>query len=514
MNTGIPRNQNDGIYDTYGDAQGDKLSLREGHVIYVRSASLYAEVVTEVTPYPITGSNPALYIQPQNTTPGTGETNTGSNIGLGEDTFAQKSGTDLQFYSQVSQYGLESHLVGNTYYRGLNPFVADKIGAFVEDMETSRTTTATVINRSGVIEGVPVDSPAYGKNGLSCYRSYTCDFSHSGNLTTGAGWTAGGSTLSLDSLYDVGKITGSKVTPTTDLGVHNGPNKAHVPAVGTNTLTYLIHPNELGIVQFGSNISWSPASGNQLCRVDFRSGTILSGSSLVTRLEKLAEGWWLFTHKFEVESSVSGVPILQIYSNDNKQMWANNGTDSLYFGLVQNSSGALNPPLLFTGSTSETRAADTSTLTVSGNLPAQGNSFCFVVDTNMFYSDDFGPTLLVSNSNLVLSKSDLGKNYAAIKTTDGMFYAGISNDADDEVVRFAVKYDSGSLKLFKNGSLIQSTVTTGTPIYSYSDLIFLGVNESGSASINTEIKIKKWFVNEVPTDDQIQAWGGPDNVIL
>lgn len=63
MNTGIPRNPNDGVYDTIAQAQSDGISLKNGHQIRIKSPQSSASVVSSVTDYPITDTTPQLYIK-------------------------------------------------------------------------------------------------------------------------------------------------------------------------------------------------------------------------------------------------------------------------------------------------------------------------------------------------------------------------------------------------------------------------------------------------------------------
>lgn len=57
MNTGIPRNENDGVYNTIAQAQSDGISLVEGHQIRIKNPQTSASVVTTATSYPISGTS-------------------------------------------------------------------------------------------------------------------------------------------------------------------------------------------------------------------------------------------------------------------------------------------------------------------------------------------------------------------------------------------------------------------------------------------------------------------------
>lgn len=483
MNTGIPRNQNDGIYDTYGDAQGDKLSLREGHVIYVRSASLYAEVVTTVTPYPITGSNPVLYIKPQNTTPGTGETNTGSNIGLGDGVFAQKSGTDLQFYSQVSQCGIESHLVGNTYYRGLNPFVADNIGAFVGDMATSRTTTTTVINRSGVLISVDPDTASYGEQGLSCFDSFT-NLIVSSEDFSGAPWSLGG-----------GATIESFVSDGPDLK-QNSASRVLLPATNSR----------IGC-SYGSFSSNSYYDGSIFVK-GLKGDTVsllfegLDSNAGVTHT--LTGQWDRISVNIDTTgfSNSSGFFTLRRRSSDTS-------AEVLVFGAqLTNSSGTR--PYAKTVSSEVITTQETHEIPVNGNMPKQGAPFTFVIDTSLINDGNQHYAAYIRTGNNIILGRFAGSSQV-VSAWNGS--VARKNNVDRGIHRFAIRFDGTTLDVFVDG-VKGETSSTPEMVYLPSDNITLGADANKNNALNSYMKIKKWVVDGYLTDQQIADLGGPDNVIL
>lgn len=507
MNTGIPRNQNDGVYDTYGSAQGDKLSLREGHIIYVRSASLYAEVVTTVTPYPITGSNPALYIQPQNTTPGTGETNTGSNIGLGEGVFAQKSGTDLQFYSQVSQFGLESRLIDDTYYRGLNPFVADNSGSFVGDMAFSRASEEYGPNRSGVVISSAVDVPLYGKGGLWCFDSYTHLLTKNQDLTD-ASWSSNNVSVSSSSEPDPELGSGFfEVKNTTASPGYLRKVIAISAAEKKPSASCYFKDNGSGFCGIRLSITGGNTSLGTVT-YDFTSSLISTVGNVSGIVEKLTNGVVRLFCYIENDGTNTSADV-RFYSSDPSGSNPVTVGDSslLWLPCFTDENSAVYPPAK-TDTTQIIVASSSSSIIGNGNLPNQNEDFMFIITTS-FPDDGVNRTAIrngVSSKGIYLRRRDSGS--IECRLGDGVSFSNLAKTGVDENIhRFTILYRGGEFKMFIDG-VLEASSSGVDHLTDVTDLIRFG------EQLNSHIKIEKWLIGSTYTDQQISDLGGPENAIL
>lgn len=506
--TGVNARTSDGVFPSLGSIQSASY-LKVGSVVknYQDKLDYFISETDEGSNIQISGTTPQLYANPEVTIPGTGETNTASNIGDGDGLFAQKVASDLQFYSQRSDFGLECNLIDNTYHQGLNPFIADNIGSFSGAMRFSRASTELGVNRSGVIEEVGADLPFYGKDGLSCYESYINLILKNQELKDSY-WSKNNTLVTSSLIPDPSLGNGFFEVENTSTSFGFIFKNTAVPA------TELIASSSCYFKDVDSGfcgvrialLGGTPIFGS--VTYNFETGELSSSGSVSGYVEKLNNGIVRvfcyarndgtntnFDFRF-YPCDPSGANAVS--PGDSVLMWLPCGTyqSSFYY-----------PPIK-TDSSQVAVAGSSVAIKGIGNLPCQNGDFMFSFVVAI-PDDNTTRDIFISNtgsSEIFLRKrGDSGKLQFVISDTSTQ--TSLSSDIDTQLHRVIVSYRSGELKLFIDG-LVSDAASGVKYVTDASEDILIG------DMLNSEIKIEKWLIGSSYTDQQIQDLGGPENAII
>ncbi|KYN90558.1 hypothetical protein ATY35_09715 [Vibrio cidicii] len=401
--------------------------------------------------------------------------------------------------------------------RGFGEHDTIDVGGSIIELPTksvsfSRASARTVISKSGEVETIAVDKLAIGRDGAEFYQEYTSLFLKNNDLDT-APWTQSTKTVTEDTTES--EKIGLKVwkivpdySPTAR--INNGPIQNITLSPGTYTATYLIKADELSIINFGSSINWSPSSGYQLCRVDFRDGRITDGSQYVTQFEHIKDGFYLFSHKFVVDQTANSLITCQIYSNDSKQVWAPNGTDGIYFCFAQLTATAAPMPYINTSGAAVTSAPDVCELQVRNNLPPIYSSFSVLIDAKI------GQYVGGSSTNLFRA---YGKGFESVyirrsSNTEALlaFYDGSTTNTvyfpiDFSAHRIIFTYENRTASIFVDGmKLGTNSNITVNEFYNPNGKIVLGGASPSLLKLNGSIKTLG-IIHRALSDDEIKALG-------
>lgn len=497
-NTGISRNKNDGIYPTYVAAQADAASLRVGCTIFIREAKLWANVTTNVTSYPITGTN--LYIDPQATV--NGEVNTMSSVGDGESLFKQKNGENLELYSENYLHGIESQLTGDTYRRGLNPFIAANNRVFFGDMETQRSGPSTSVSNSNHVYQVPADVPAFNKGAMGVYGSLTNRCLYSEDLSN-AVWTKSNSAT----------VTNlpSALSPwaEADGRVWN----LNLPGIFPDRLEQFLS----GVFTVGNTavctISFwgkSNTSTDQKIRVLGLSGTENQNETFT-----LTQQW----QKFELN--------MVDWIADNTGI--NVRFDTLEPGgadvqvtMFQVTASRDGVPYIKTEAAAVNRPADFTWVDVTGNVPQSGQPWSFIIDGWAHNDNQFRSFFQVHCEDIVGSavwqfrRAPGGTYQLYYDKRDGTDRSVGNTLADNDPHRFIGVYDGAELHLYIDGVKNHGTTIidpTDCPEPLWGGDFHLGQNVTGGAFLDNEFKFR-WLPNEIITAAKAAELGGPNDPII
>ncbi len=375
-------------------------------------------------------------------------------------------------------------------------------------MSFARASSSTVINQSGDIETVGTDVPAFGIDGLACFEVVTNQYLYSEDLTQNI-WDKGAGSVALSSAESalLGKNV-FKYVPNTAFNIHKFAQTV-TPAVGEFSQSYVIKAEGYSIIQFGSNQpAFSPISGYQLCKVDFSDGTIMSDpENTITELKDLGNGFWKITQTITIDQATSSKLTFQVYSNNDEQQWAGNGTDGLYIACPQAMQTNYAAPYIPTTNAPVTRTRDNTTIPISGNLPAAGKPFTIVCDVLyktgeprfMFETENsIGLGFYIKNSSFVALRGVTDYlSFTDLVTTDGINY------------RISCRFNvDGTFSGFLDG--VKSRVSHSID-FTFDGIVSLliGGNYTNTQNLNSYIKNFKIY-NVALTDDQVAALGGPE----
>lgn len=506
----IPNSPANGVFDTVADLQAASW-IRNGSVVSVRTSKLdyYVEETQGAGGVPITGTSPQLYANPQQTTPGTGETNTASNIGDGEGLFAKKVASDLQFRSQVSQYGLESHLVDDTYYRGLNPFVADNVGAFVGGMTTTRSTTTSGTDKSGLLSKVIPDIPFYGMRGLSCFGGSTHLLKYSEDFSQSY-WFKNQCSVSPSLVEAPGDFDNPPfdIIPNTNNVQHDIRCSIEIPDENYLSSSVYVKSKD-GPINMGVRIY----SGSSQITFNPKDGTVISQSGESFLVEKMAYGFYRIGLS---NAATSGAFNFRIQPTllDGTLSFAGDGLSGITVIGANVSQSPQVMPYTYTNGTTLVSNGDVHSLPSRGNLPSASSDFSMIFECDIPELSLPRAVFSVGGLKSVLWRDLTGNVKFRITDENGARNANFPESSG--VSRFGIQRIGDQIKCFVNGTP-GSPITVGNLDYDFNDLIRIGraaLSGPNEAPLNGELKIIKWVINGHLTDQQFSEIGGPDNVIL
>ncbi|WP_285130908.1 phage head spike fiber domain-containing protein [Leclercia adecarboxylata] len=235
-----------------------------------------------------------------------------------------------------------------------------------KSLTLTRATTATYIDKSGVLRTADINEPRLEKEGLLIEEQRTNQALYSQDLSN-AYWPKARVIATTGFSAPDGSNDAIKLAPSTEAASSHYISKP-LSAVAGNAYVWSIFVKAGEYTKCRLNFSGSATTNNMSCDFDLIAGTAIGVTSEgVPTITPLADGWFRVSSKTEIFAA-SGVVNVNIWVMDqNTTTFTGDGIMGLYIWGAQFEQGATMTSFIPTTSATATRAADDATLQRSGN---------------------------------------------------------------------------------------------------------------------------------------------------
>lgn len=233
----------------------------------------------------------------------------------------------------------------------------------------TRTTTATYIDKSGIVQTAAINEPRFEREGLLMEGQVTNRALYSGNMDNAWWPTARVSKTSGFAAPD-GSSTAIKVVSTTEVGSKYISKPLNVSAGETYTVSFFVKAGEVG--QCRVNFSGTATTNNMSCDFDLTTGQVVTATAAgIPSITKLSNGWWRVSATSE-QLATSGTINSNIWLINGMGSGAtaapNDGVSGLYVWGAQIEANPVMTSYIPTTTAEVTRAGETLRLQPSGNI--------------------------------------------------------------------------------------------------------------------------------------------------
>ncbi len=233
----------------------------------------------------------------------------------------------------------------------------------------TRSTTATYIDKSGVVQTAAVNEPRFEREGLLMEGQVTNRALYSGNMDNAWWPTARVSKTSGFPAPD-GSLTAIKMVSTTEVGSKYISKPLNVSVGETYTLSFFVKAGEVG--QCRVNFSGSASTNNMSCDFDLTTGQVLTATPAgVPSITRLSNDWWRVSARSE-QIATAGALNFNIWMINGLGPGAtvppNDGVSGLYVWGAQIEANPVMTSYIPTTTAEVTRAQETLRLQPSGNI--------------------------------------------------------------------------------------------------------------------------------------------------
>ena len=386
--------------------------------------------------------------------------------------------------------------------------INEPIKALSGGLTTSRNSTSTIINNSGVIESIGIDEAQLGIDGLGSFEAFTNSVQWSEDLS-GSAWVRVGNltvsqdgTLASDGDKQAWRVAGAPE----DVVVQN---IAGLDLTGPPVLVY----QELKAgTSSSATIRWVEYTGGtnviKGAKLDLETGEISGAQHEFIKVTKLHSGWWAVWWANSTSNVGNTLSRVDVGSAD-----ASLTDGSIYVANVMVVGGVqAQIPYVKTEDTPVTRAADNASIPMMNNIPAPGQPFSIALDAAVPRTGGTTARRLVSRTNQSVSsflalwreKSDDRLRFGL---SSGMAIPVNAVDMDELVHRIVVVYDRTQQKVYTDG-VLKSAISNSSSSYDIDTTLHLGENGVGADHLNSHIRNFKIY-HRALTDAEVATLGGP-----
>ena len=353
----------------------------------------------------------------------------------------------------------------------------------------TRASTATVVNKLGLIEDVASGTPRIDFLGntkgallLEPQRSNLITYSEAFD---NAAWTKSGTTIVDNAIASPdGYVNAAKL-------VENSANAGHYMYVAAtfavgNYYTYSVFAKKGGTDYLQLLMSSNSFSITAYANFDLLNGVVGTvGANTTAKIEALANDWYRLSTTYLC--GTSGTQNSSLFLADSSTMaragsYLGNGTNGAYLYGAQYEAGSYSTSLINTSGTAVTRVAETCSQTVPSGIIGQTEGTIFV-EANL--SNIIDPTnlrgILEINDGTTSNRFSIyrGANDLSLSVIVFTAAAAVANIAASTIsgqIKIAVAYNSSDVTVYINGSLIGTDTSVTIPACSDLDLGIVTTN--------------------------------------
>jgi hypothetical protein len=370
-----------------------------------------------------------------------------------------------------------------------------------------RASTATVVNKDGLIETVGVDEPRIDflnntKGHLLLEPSRQNKFTYSENISNSF-WTKDGISITADSIVSPnGLQTADKLVENSSSGNHRFYNNNFSITSGSASLSCFAKAGERSELRLDEGVG-----GNGI-KVDLTDGSFTLLSSATGGVDLIGNGWYHIYFSYTVSSFIqTRVAILK----DDTSSYQGDGSSGLYVWGLQQEVGSYATSYIPTSGSAVTRSAEIcnqSGLTDKGILNNSALTLYFETDIQSDTSTNYQEIIGIYNdANNVNLRLETRTNNQLYVQPNGVVISGDNFDNLSLGVnsvnfkKIAIYLTTTQFKVFADGSQISSTYN-GTYNLDFDRIGFRIYNNSVETLIkNKEIQL----YNTALSDSELQA---------
>jgi hypothetical protein len=369
----------------------------------------------------------------------------------------------------------------------------------------TRTTNATVLNQSGVLETVTANNATFAFDadgealGLTLEEARTNFLLYSIDLSN-AYWTKQEASVSTN------VINSPDGTQNADLLTENTANANHAffPVVDF-FVTGTTYTTSLFIKANGRNrIAFVSGNSDTCPRGTFNLGTLTAtatGDSFNARIVDYGNDWYRLSVSRVAPNTGLDVPLFQMLDASGNATYTGDGTSGMYIWGAQIEAGAMATSFIYTVDATVTRTVSTAIKNAissqvgqsQGTVYAQVNTFSYNVARVIASTYDN------SNNELKIGKTNTGAFFASYKVggteTVNVVNATANRSGD---FKLAAAYNSTGMQLFING--VNGGSNTANAVTGFSN-VALGHDAGGSAQFNEPISAFVLFTRRLATNE-------------
>ena len=391
------------------------------------------------------------------------------------------------------------------------------------DFDFSRGSSATRVNEKGLIEDVASNIPRIdytsGQGALLLEPQSQNTATYSNDFTQGNIFNSSG-----DPSLNNGVVTSNQATSPNgqnDAWLFKDDNSGGNAAVTLNYFTVSVNSNDNNIVSvfvkkalsnnfFSVITAGFDVSANGSSFFNIEDGTLGTISENHTaKIEDYGNGWYRCSVSFKTTTDTIGSIRFRLATEDNTSNVTLDGTNGVYFfGLQCEASATQNYATSYipTAGSTVTRSADVANNSGNADLfnDSEGVLYAEIASINQILEQP----MFISLSNSTINNTVeigyvIGTNIARfrIRSNSGLLFAqNISVSDITQFTKMAIKYKSGDIKAFINGSQVYSNTTS----FSFSDNLIELAFDKGNDVDNFYGKVKSVAVfKEALTDEEL-----------
>ena len=320
-----------------------------------------------------------------------------------------------------------------------------------------RGSTATRVNRGGLIETVATDEPRIDftnntKGHLLLEPSRQNKVNYSEDFSQGY-WVKDDVTLESASITDPSGGTGAYLMKgNTNSSRHN--IRANSDTTTDSIISVFAKKKDLRYLQLGS-----AHSGNQYANFDLETGVIGAvGSDFSNvKIENYGNGWYRLSAKANSQNSDVYISLVSSSTAGWLETWSmDNATDGLYLWGAQHEEGSYATSYIPTSGSAVTRSADVCNNAGNSNVfnDSEGVLFADVNFLTLTGGDYFGLNDGSNNQRVLIQRSTTNIN---IYINNAVNLIGATSSLNNKI---AVSYKANDYKLYLNGTKVATNTSS------------------------------------------------------